>query len=134
MAKNLNSINVSGNLVRDPELRETPSGVSVCEMRLAVNNGQSKDGNAYPVTYVDVVAWNGRGETCAKYLSKGRFIVVSGRLDYREWEAQDGSKRSKHQITALDVEFGPLPKNGDAGVSAEGGAPAPAAADDDIPF
>jgi single-strand DNA-binding protein len=133
VAKNTNQVTLSGNLVRDPELRETPSGVSVCEMRLAVNNGQSKDGKAYPVTYIDVVAWNGRGETCAKYLSKGRFIVASGRLDYREWE-KDGEKRSKHQLTALDIEFGPLPKNGEQSASAEGGAPAPAAADDDIPF
>ena len=128
MAKNRNTnLSVlSGNLVADPETRATKTeGQSVTQMRLAVNNGESKDGREYPVTFIDVVAWNGMGENAAKYLSKGRYIVVTGRIDYREWEADDGSKRSKHQITASQIEFGP------GGQRIEGDAPA---STDDIPF
>lgn len=130
MAKNLNSVNLSGNLVADPELLQVGANeTSKCVFRLAVNNGESKDKREYPVTYIDVVAWNGRGENAAKYLKKGRFVIVAGRLDYREWESQDGSKRSKHELTATDIEFGPLPKT----VDHREDTPAEAQTDD-IPF
>ena len=129
---NLNQFNATGNLVADPVLRETKSGLSVAQFRLAINNGQSKDGKKYDPTYIDVVTWNGRAETVAKYLSKGRYVRVTGRLDLREWEAEDGSKRSKHQVTATEVEFGPKPAtNGSAPESED---TPPVAETDDIPF
>ncbi len=98
----MNSIQLIGRLTRDPELRSTGSGKPVANMRLAVSR---RDRDAAPV-YVDVVAYDGLAETCAVHLEKGRQVAVSGRLDYQEWEARDGSgKRSKHSIVAAEVDF-----------------------------
>ena len=97
----MNSVNLTGRLTRDPELRSTPGGRSVADLRLAVDR---RNRDADPV-YVDVVAWEGLGENAARYLSKGREVAVSGRLDYREWEAEDGSRRSRHSVVAESIDF-----------------------------
>ena len=92
-ATNLNGVVVTGNLTRDPELRSLPSGTSVCKLRVAVNS-RRKDPSGDWVdkpNYFDVTVWGAQGENCATYLSKGRPVAVDGRLDWREWEAQDGS-------------------------------------------
>jgi len=125
--KRFHIIALVGRLTRDPELRhvEALNGRAVCDLRIAVSNGPEK-----PPTYVDVSAFHRQAEACAKYLAKGRQIGVEGRLVYREWEADDGSKRSKHSVIGR-VEF-----LGSANGSKPSGEPegAPAPADEDIPF
>ena len=105
---NLNVVAITGNLTKDPELRSTPNGTSVCKLRVAVNSrrkdGQSGEWVDKP-NYFDVTVWGAQGENCANYLSKGRPVAVEGRLDWREWEAQDGSKRQAVEIVANSVQF-----------------------------
>ena len=104
---NINRVVLVGNLTKDPELRHTPSGTAVCKLRLAVNTRQKDpQGNwGDKPNYFDVTVWGNQGESCAQYLSKGRPVGVDGRLDWREWEAQDGSKRQAVEIIANSVQF-----------------------------
>ena len=108
MAANINRVVLVGNLTRDPELRHTPSGMAVCSLRIAVNT-RRKDSTSGQWTekpnYFDITVWGNQGESCAQYLSKGRPVGVDGRLDWREWEAQDGSKRQAVDIIADAVQF-----------------------------
>jgi single-strand DNA-binding protein len=105
---NINSVVITGNLTRDPELRSTPGGTAVCKLRVAVNS-RRKDGQTGEwidkPNYFDVTVWGAQGENCANYLSKGRPVAVDGRLDWREWEAQDGTKRQAVEIIANSVQF-----------------------------
>ena len=135
MARGIAHVPLVGNLTRDPELRQTPNGTSVCQLGVAVNSSY-KDGSGQWVekpNFFDVVVWGQQGENCHRYLSKGRQVAVDGRLDQRTWEAQDGSKRSKVEIIADTVMF-----IGGQGETREpvnrGGAQAPsgAAAQDDF--
>jgi single-strand DNA-binding protein len=134
-----------GNLTRDPELRHTPTGTAVCSLRLAVNT-RRKDGATGEWTekpnYFDITVWGNQGENCAQYLAKGRPVGIDGRLEWREWEAQDGTKRQAVEVIADTVQFlggrdgGPsepnqfLPPAAGSSGDADFGAPA----DDDIPF
>lgn len=95
-----------GNLTRDPELRTTPNGQTVCSFSLALNRSyKGADGNWQEATdYVDVVAWGPLGERVAQYVTKGRPVLVNGRLQSRQWE-QEGQKRSKVEVNAQDVTF-----------------------------
>jgi single-strand DNA-binding protein len=115
-----NRVILAGNLTRDPELRFTGSGIPVCDFGLAVNRVRSKNEE---VDFFNVSAWRELGETIANYKKKGDPILVEGRLQYRTWEAQDGSKRSAVDVVADNVQF--LGRAGDAG---DGGGGAPAAA------
>jgi single-strand DNA-binding protein len=122
---NINTVVITGNLTKDPELRSTPSGTSVCKLRVAVNSrrkdGQSGEWVDKP-NYFDVTVWGAQGENCANYLSKGRPVAVDGRLDWREWEAQDGSKRQAIEIIANSVQFlGSRSDNQGGGGGGEGG-------------
>ena len=93
----MNVVVITGNLTRDPELRSTGSGTSVCKLRVAVNT-RRKDASGDWVdkpNYFDVTVWGAQGENCATYLSKGRPVAVEGRLDWREWEAKDGSASAR---------------------------------------
>ena len=105
---NINRVVLVGNLTRDPELRHTPSGTAVCSLRLAVNT-RRKDGATGEWTekpnYFDITVWGNQGENCAQYLSKGRPVAIDGRLEWREWEAQDGTKRQATDIIADSVQF-----------------------------
>jgi single-strand DNA-binding protein len=108
-ASNVNVVVITGNLTKDPDLRHTGGGTAVCELRVAVNS-RRKDGQTGEwvdkPNYFDVKVWGAQGENCATYLSKGRPIAVEGRLDWREWEAKDGSgKRQKVEIVANSVQF-----------------------------
>jgi single-strand DNA-binding protein len=107
-ASNVNVVVITGNLTRDPELRSTSSGMSVCDMRVAVNS-RRKDGSGNWIdkpNYFDVTVFGAQGENCSTYLSKGRPVAVEGRLDWREWEAKDGSgKRQAVSIVANSVQF-----------------------------
>jgi single-strand DNA-binding protein len=105
-ASNINVVVITGNLTRDPELRSTPGGTSVCKLRVAVNS-RRKEGQEWvdKPNYFDVTVWGAQGENCANYLSKGRPVAVEGRLDWREWEAKEGGKRQTVEIIANSVQF-----------------------------
>jgi len=114
---NINRVVLVGNLTKDPELRHTPSGTAVCKLRLAVNtrqkDGQTGEWGDKP-NYFDVTVWGNQGESCAQYLAKGRPVGVDGRLDWREWDAQDGTKRQAVEIIADSVQFLGSRQDGDA--------------------
>ncbi len=146
----INRVTLVGNLTRDPELRTTPNGKSVCTLGLAVNERYKNDSGEWveKPNFFDIVVWGAQAESCSQYLNKGRQIAVDGRLSFRSWEAQDGSKRSKVEVIANTVQF--LGSRQDAGSQAGApvttGAPSglnpdtsdfetPASGgDDDIPF
>jgi single-strand DNA-binding protein len=146
---------MTGNLTRDPELRSLPSGTSVCELRIACNSRRKDQSTGEWVdkpNYFNVKVWGAQGENAARYLSKGRPVAIDGRLDWHEWESQDGTKRQATDIIAESVQFlgsredasagGGFAGNGDSkgsDVPVDEGdfQPAPAAGaagDDDIPF
>jgi single-strand DNA-binding protein len=105
---NINRVILTGNLTADPELSTLPSGTSVCRLRLAVNRrykDQSSGEWTEKPNYFDIKVWGAQGENCAQYLSKGRPVAVDGRLEWSEWEAQDGGKRSKVEVVADTVQF-----------------------------
>jgi single-strand DNA-binding protein len=106
---NVNVVVVTGNLTRDPEFRSTDGGTAVCQMRIAVN-GRRKDAESGrwvdKANYLDVAVFGPQADTCATYLTKGRAIAIEGRLDWREWDAKDGSgRRQAVQIIASTVQF-----------------------------
>ncbi|MGB3634777.1 MAG: single-stranded DNA-binding protein [Rubrobacteraceae bacterium] len=117
-----NKVVVAGNLTRDPELRFTNGGVPVCGFGLAVNRVRSKNEE---VDFFDISAWRELGETIANYKKKGDPVLIEGRLQFRSWEAQDGTKRNKVDIVAENVQFlGGKPEGnggGARGSSAGGG-------------
>jgi single-strand DNA-binding protein len=106
-ATNINRVVISGNLTRDPELRSTPGGTSICGLRIAVNSRRKDESGQWvdKPNYFDVTVFGAQGENCAQYLSKGRPVAVDGRLNWREWEAKDGSKRQSVDIIADSVQF-----------------------------
>lgn len=141
MAASINRVVLVGNLTRDPELRHTPSGTAVCSLRLAVNTRRKDESGQWTdkPNYFDITVWGQQGENCAQYLSKGRPVAVDGRLEWREWEAQDGSKRQAVEVVAESVQF--LGGRGDgestyvpAGATAGGDDFPSSPTDDDIPF
>lgn len=130
MARSFNQVILMGNLTRDPELRTTPNGQSVCSFSLALNRSyKGADGNWQEATdYIDIVAWGPLGERVSQYLNKGRPCLVNGRLQSRSWE-QEGQKRSKVEVVANDVTFLGGRDGGqgsDEGSSYSGGSSAPA--------
>ena len=153
-ATNINVVVMTGNLTRDPELRSLPSGMSVCSLRIASNTRRKGQSGEWEdkANYFDVTVWGAQGENCARFLSKGRPVALNGRLEWREWQAQDGQKRQSVEIIADSVQFLGGRDEGQGGggngftpqsdvpvnnsdfqpVAAPAGAAAPA--DDDIPF
>ena len=106
----LNSVNIMGNLTRDPELKYTPSGKAVCNISIANNRIYVRNGEKVSeVSYFDVEAWGVVAENCAKYLSKGRGIVVEGRLRQDRWE-KEGKTQSRVRIAANSIHFLPFKK------------------------
>lgn len=99
---NFNRVMLAGNLVRDPELRFTSSGIPVCSFSIAVNRVRSKDEAA---DFFNVSAWRELGESIAQYKKKGDPILLEGRLQYRTWESEDGTKRSAVDVVADNVQF-----------------------------
>ena len=144
----INSVVLVGNLTRDPELRHTPSGMAVCSLRLAVNTRRKDQATGEwgeKPNYFDITVWGQQGENCAQYLAKGRQVGVQGRLEWREWDAQDGTKRQAVEVVADSVQFLGSREGGEAGGQqfVPAGAAASSsradfasspAADDDIPF
>ncbi len=142
---NINRVVLVGNLTRDPELRHTPGGTPVCSLRIAVNSRRKDETGNWvdKPNYFSVSVFGNQAESCAQYLSKGRPVGIDGRLDWREWQAQDGAKREAVEIVAESVQFlGSRDGGGEAGGanqfvpagSAAETADFPAATDDDIPF
>jgi len=114
-ASNVNRVILTGNLTRDPELRTTPSGTSVCSLRVATNT-RRKDASGQWVdkpNYFDVTVWAAQGENCATYLAKGRPVAIDGRLEWREWEDRDANKRQAVDIVADSVQFLGSRENGE---------------------
>jgi single-strand DNA-binding protein len=121
-ASNINRVIMTGNLTRDPELRNTPGGTPVCSLRVACNTRRKDQSGEWvdKPNYFDVTVWGAQGENCARYLAKGRPVAIDGRLEWREWEDKEtGKKRSAVDIIADSVQF--LGGRDDAGA---GGAPA----------
>ena len=106
MARSLNQVTLMGNLTRDPELRQTPTGQNLTSFSLALNRSYKDSGGEWQeaTDYIDIVCWGPLAERVAQYLSKGRRCLVQGRLQSRSWE-QDGQKRSKVEVLANDVTF-----------------------------
>ena len=103
----LNKVFLIGNLTRPPELRYTPSGTPVADLRLAVNNTYvTKGGEKRQDTYfLTVVVWGKQAESCGEYLEKGSPIMVEGRLQTRDWETKDGQRRNVVEVVADRVQF-----------------------------
>jgi single-strand DNA-binding protein len=155
MPADLNRVTLVGRLTRDPELRHTGGGDPICSIRLAVSSrARDETGNwGDRSNYFDVTVFGRQAETASTYLAKGRRIGVDGRLSWREWQAQDGSKRQSVEVIANDVFFldsrgegeggggwserrsaddlAPVGATAPAGGSGDGGA---APGDGDIPF
>ena len=135
----LNKVLLIGNLTRPPELRYTPSGTAVADMRLAVSrnyttqSGEKRDETAF----LTVIAWAKTAENCREYLDKGSQIFVEGRIQTRDWEGKDGQKRSATEIVADRVQFLSRTKGAataPAAVPAAESFSEEGASDDDVPF
>ena len=153
MPADLNRVTLVGRLTRDPELRHSGGGDAICSMRLAVSSrSRDETGNwGDRSNYFDVTVFGRQAETASTYLAKGRRIGVDGRLSWREWQAQDGTKRQSVEVIANDIFF--LDSRGEGGEggafagrrqepvdelapvgAAAGAGPAAGAEDSDIPF
>ena len=145
MAANINRVVLVGNLTKDPELRQTGGGTPVCSLRIAVNTRRRDEAAQWgdKPNYFSVSVFGNQAESCSQYLSKGRPVAIDGRLEWREWQAQDGSKRESVEIIADSVQF--LGSRGDGDAAGGGNQFVPAGAtqgadadfsgaDDDIPF
>ena len=104
---NFNKVFLMGNLTRDPELKYLPNNTAVCEMGMAVNRRwRDKDGNSQEETcFVDLTAFGRHAETLNQYMSRGRPLMVEGRLKFESWTAQDGGKRSKLRVVVENFQF-----------------------------
>jgi len=156
-ATNINRVIITGNLTRDPELRSLPSGMAVCSLRIASNTRRKDNATGEWVdkpNYFDVTIWGRQGENAAQYLSKGRPVAIDGRLEWREWQDQQGNNRQSVEIVADNVQFlggreegmggggggGFTPRSdvpvdtGDFAAAPAGNGSSASVADDDIPF
>ena len=123
----LNHITIMGRLVRDPELHRTGSGIAVASFRIAVDRDYSpKDGGERKADFIDCVAWRQTGEFISKYFTKGRMIIVDGRLEMRDWTDKEGNKRTSAEINVANAYFGDSKRDGDNSGSFGGGYSAPA--------
>ncbi len=131
----LNHIILMGRLTRDPELRRTGSGIAVASFSVAVDRDfGGKDGGEKKTDFIDCVAWRQTGEFISKYFTKGRMIVVDGRLEMRDWTDKEGNKRRSAEVIVNNAYFGDSKRDGDSGSSYGGNtyggssysAPAPA--------
>lgn len=141
----MNKVFIVGNLTRDPELRSTRDGISVCTFTVACNRRQRNAEAGQPeADFFRVSAWRQLGENCAKYLAKGRKVSVTGTLTLNTYTSQDGTPRASLEVNADDVEFlTPRGEVGDMPAAPRAQAPAPAAPqsngfvqvdDDELPF
>ena len=129
-----NRVVLMGNLTRDPELRQTPSGRSVADIGLATNETyKNQSGETVEKTcFVDIVAWGKQAETCSQYLTKGRSVLVEGRLQLDQWENKNGEKRSRLRVLADRIQF--LPGGRNAEKSSNAPAKAGPVDEEEMPF
>jgi single-strand DNA-binding protein len=143
MAGDINHVTLVGRLTRDPELRNLPSGQAVLQLGIAVNGRQRDEAGNWTdkPNFFDVKVFGNQAEMLSQHLAKGRRIGVDGRLDWSSWEAQDGTRRTKVEVVANQVQF--LDSRGEAGgepqfvpaaATADTSDFGPSGADDDIPF
>ena len=134
----LNKVFLMGNLTRAPELRYTPSGTAVADLRLAVNrNYTTQSGEKREETcFLTVVVWGKQAESCGEYLDKGSPIMVEGRLQTRDWETKDGQKRNAVEVVAERVQFMGRSKSAAGAPGAPEAVEASAATEgeDEVPF
>lgn len=129
----LNKVFLLGNLTRDPELRYAPSGAAVASFGLAVNRKYKQGDELKEETcFIDITVWNKQAETCTEYLKKGSAVLVEGRLNYRSWETNEGQKRSKLEVVAINIQF--MPRPGQTEGNQEQKSSEPSGVEDDIPF
>lgn len=107
MSGNLNKVFLLGNLTRDPELKYTKSGTAIANFSIAVNRSYKANDGEYKkeVNFFKIVVWGKSGENCSNYLSKGSSALVEGRLQNRNYETQDGQKRTITEIIADNIQF-----------------------------
>ena len=119
----LNHITLMGRLTRDPELRRTGSGVAVASFTVAVDRDfGGRDGGEKKTDFIECVAWRQTGEFISKYFTKGRMIVVEGRLEIRDWTDKEGNKRRNAEVNVSNAYFGDSKRDGDSGASYGGNA------------
>ena len=135
----LHRVFLIGNLTRTPELRYTPSGTAVADLRLAVNRNYTTQGGEKreETCFLTCVVWGKQAESCGEYLDKGSPVMVEGRLQTRDWETKDGQKRSVVEVVAERVQF--MGRGKSAAASSAPGVPEPVEAgseggDDEVPF
>ena len=145
MSGNINRVNISGNLTRDPELRTTTGGTQILGFGVAVNdrrqNKQTGEWEDVP-NWIDCLVFGARAEPLSRFLSKGAKVAIEGKLRYSTWESKDGTKRSKLEVVVDEVEF--MSRDGGAyqqpeqqsfaAASPAPASPASAVYDEDIPF
>lgn len=101
-----NRVILIGNLTRDPEVRYTPQGTSVCNFGIAVNRKfRQGEETKEEVTFINIVVFGKQADTCGQYLNKGSAVLVEGRLKENRWETEEGQKRSRHEVVAQSVRF-----------------------------
>lgn len=101
-----NKVILIGNLTRDPELRYTPQGTSVCNFGIAINRKYKQaEETKEEVTFINIVVFGKQADNCGQYLNKGNSVLVEGRLQERRWETEEGQKRSKYEVVAQTVRF-----------------------------
>ena len=128
-----NKVILLGNLTRDPEMRYTPNGTPVASFGMAVNRRYRQgDEQKEEVCFVDISTFGRQAELAGEYLSKGRMVLIEGRLQFRNWEDQNGQRRSKLDVVAERVNFMPRASQDGGSRQSAGGAPPPNR-DDDIP-
>ena len=134
----INKVILMGRLTRDPELRHTGSGTPVCNFTVAISNGY---GEEQTTDFINCIAWNKSAEFVEKYFTKGRMIIVVGRIQTRTWEGQDGKKNYATEVVASEVSFGESKKNSEESYVPSAGVPddsedgfVPLADNGDLPF
>lgn len=108
----MNKAILIGNLTRDPEVRTTNSGVSVCTFTIAINRRVANQQGVREADFINIVTWRQLAELCGRYLAKGRKVAVIGSIQTRSYDAQDGSKRYVTEVVADEVEFLSTPQDG----------------------
>ena len=116
----LNHVVLMGRLTREPELKQTGSGINVARFSLAVERDYKTQGGEKQTDFIDCVAWRNTAEFVSKYFTKGRMAVVSGSLQIRDWTDKDGNKRRSAEVQADNVYFGDSKRDGAAPVTAAG--------------
>lgn len=130
----LNTVILIGRLVRDPELRYTPSGVAVGGLTVAVDRPFTNQQGQREADFIDVVVWRRLAETCASHLGKGRLVAVEGRLQVRSFETQEGQRRRVAEVVARTVRFLDRPREEQAGGDLDGFGSEVDIPEEEVPF